>query len=272
MNMQKKRKRNTLDHTTKIYSILGIITMIYISTYIMVRATQEEEIKITSAYNPKESQKETQINLQPSKPQTMARIKIRKKSNIPADPSLKAARITSNSNLKEKKTNTSKIKPTKASSYYPNEEDRAIPQPGKCSEEEVNPKGEEVNVILLSNSEIEGTFSSLTPDIYKKISNIEQNQSHEKNENSDGDVNNTELSNTKLHTNPSPSPSSPFRDQQAESSDHLNEEGRAILQLGKYSEKEVKIKEEEVNLILSNISEIGDMFLSSTPNFYKKNK
>ena len=99
----KERKRYKVDPITKVYSILGIIAIIYMSTYIVVRATQEEETKNTSAYNPNESRQNAQISLQPSKPQAMARIKIRKKSNIPADPGPKTAEITSNPNPKKQK-------------------------------------------------------------------------------------------------------------------------------------------------------------------------
>ena len=49
------------------------------STYIIVRATQEEARKDASTYNPTESIKITQIKKQPNIPQALARIKIRKK-------------------------------------------------------------------------------------------------------------------------------------------------------------------------------------------------
>merc|ERR1712030_37861 len=39
----KEKKNNSLDLITKVSSIIGIIAIIYMSTYIIVRATQEEE-------------------------------------------------------------------------------------------------------------------------------------------------------------------------------------------------------------------------------------
>ena len=262
------------------------------STYIIVRATQEEEIKNTSAYNPNESRKEAQINLQPSKPQARARIKIRKKSNIPADPDPKTAEIISNSTQKTyKKSNVELNQPrgknenseddgndtelsnTKlytnpssspsspprdqqtTSSDHPNKEDHAIPQPGNYPRKKIHLKEEEINIILVNIPEIKGTFSSSAKKTYEKNNN-ERNQSRGKNENSEEDENETELSNTKLYTNPSSSPSSPSRDQQAVPSN--------------YPKKEVDPKEEEVNLIVLNTSEIEGTLSSSTPDVYKK--
>ena len=48
----KERKNNSLDLITKVYSIIGIIAIIYMATYIIVRATQKETEKNTSTCNP----------------------------------------------------------------------------------------------------------------------------------------------------------------------------------------------------------------------------
>ena len=58
----KEGKKNSLDPITKVYSILGIIAIIYMSTYIIVRATQEEAIKDASTSNPTESLKKLKSN------------------------------------------------------------------------------------------------------------------------------------------------------------------------------------------------------------------
>ena len=239
----KERKRYKLDPITKVYSIMGIIAIIYMSTYIVVRATQEEETKNTSAQNQNESRQHAQISLQPSKPQATARIKIRKKSNIPADPGPKTAEIISDSNpkkIKDEDITVTKppeisINQTAASSYKLNKE--------------VDPKEEKTNLTLMNIPEIKGTVST-----YEK-NNSEQNQSPEQNKNSEEDENETELSKTKLYTNPSSSPSSSYRDQQAEPSNYLK--------------KEADPKEEEVNLIVLNTSEIEGTLSSSTPDTYK---